>query len=162
MSLPELWSWIESLPIAAHIGATWWFPFLESIHVVASTFVVGSILMVDLRLLGLAACRYPVSRVTREVIPWTIAAFALSTVTGAGMFISQASRYAGNRAFQVKLVLLVFAVLNMIYFHLRTSRGVARWDSGAATIPAARVAGACSLALWIAIVLAGRWIGHLS
>src|ERR687896_99295 len=98
MSLAGLWTWLENLPIAGHIGATWWFPFLESIHVVSATFVVGSILMVDLRLLGLAARAYPVSRITKEVVPWTYRACAVSVATGAGMFISRASHYADNRA----------------------------------------------------------------
>jgi hypothetical protein len=161
MSLSPVWTWLESLPIAADIGGSWWFPLFESIHVLASTFVVGSILMVDLRLLGLAARRYPVSRVTREIVPWTIGACAVSALAGLGMFISQASRYMDNRAFQVKLVLLLLAAVNMAIFHLRTSRGIAKWDMAGQTSPAAKLGGACSLLLWIGIVLSGRWIGHL-
>ena len=161
MSLSYVWTWLEGLPIAAHIGETWWFPFLESIHVVASTFVVGSILMVDLRLLGLAARDCSVSRVTTEMFPWTCGAFALSMVAGLGMFITQANRYMDNRAFQVKLVLLILAGVNMAVFHLRTSRSLAQWDIAAATTFAAKFGGAGSLLLWIGIMLAGRWIGHL-
>lgn len=162
MSLPDVWTWLEGLPLAAHIGETWWFPLLESIHVIASTFVVGSILMVDLRLLGLAARNHSVSRITKEIFPWTCGAFALSMVAGLGMFITQANRYMGNRAFQVKLVLLVLAGVNMAVFHLLTSRGIARWDTAAATTVAAKFGGAGSMLLWIGVMLAGRWIGHLS
>ena len=78
---------LENLRLAQYIGESWWFPFLESIHVVASTFVVGSILMVDLRLLGLAGSRYAISRITRDVLPWTWGAVALSVVAGSGMFV---------------------------------------------------------------------------
>ena len=162
MPLSDFWTWLESLTIATYIGETWWFPFLESIHVIAATFVVGSILMVDLRLLGLAARNHPVSRITKETFLWTGGAFALSTLSGLGMFVGQANRYMGNRAFQVKLVLLVLAGINMAVFHLRTSRSIATWDAAAATTVAAKFGGAGSLLLWISIMLAGRWIGHLS
>jgi hypothetical protein len=162
MSLHDLWTALESLPIAAYIGETWWFPFLESIHVITATFVVGSILMVDLRLLGLAARKYPIARITEEVVPWTLSACALSVIVGIGLFISRAGHYAENVAFQVKMILLILAGMNMAVFHLLTSRRIARWDAPNATTTSARVAGATSLLLWIGVMLAGRWIGHLS
>jgi hypothetical protein len=162
VGLSDLWAWVEALPIAGHIGATWWFPLLESFHVIASTFIVGSILMVDLRLLGLAAVRHPVSRIIREVIPWTYGASAVSVGTGVAMFATRASHYAANQAFQIKMALLLLAGVNMAVFHLISARGMVGWDTAAATTRAAKIAGACSLMLWIGIMLAGRWIGHLS
>jgi hypothetical protein len=161
VSLASFWAWLEGLTIAGYIGESWWFPFLESLHVLTATFVVGSILMVDLRLLGLAARSHSVSRITREIVPWTGGAFALSALTGAGMFITRASHYIDNRAFQVKLVLLILAGLNMAVFHLGTSRSIARWDTAGETTAGSRFAGASSLLLWIGVMLAGRWIGHL-
>ena len=156
------WTWLENLPIALRIGESWWFPFLESIHVLASTFLVGSILMVDLRLLGLAARSHAASRIIREIVPWTWGAFAVSTLAGLGMFIVRADHYVDSRAFQVKAVLLVLVGINMAVFHLGTARGMPRWDTAAVTSAAARFAGACSLLLWVGIMLASRWIGHLS
>ena len=161
MPLANLWIWLETLPISVEIGGSAWFPLFESIHVIAATFVVGSILMVDLRLLGLAARRHPVSRITREVVPWTLGAYALSALAGFGMFVTQATRYAGNRAFQVKFALLLLAGLNMAIFHFRTARNVGAWDTAARTSAAARLGGALSIALWLGVMLAGRWVGHL-
>ena len=161
MPLQHLWTWLEELPISGEIGASWGFPLCESIHVLSSTFILGSILMVDLRLLGLAARNHSVSRIIREVVPWTIASFVVSTISGGCMFMTQSSRYMNNRAFQVKLILLALAVVNMAVFHRWTSRGIARWDTAAVAAPAARLAGGCSLLLWVAVMLAGRWIGHL-
>jgi hypothetical protein len=157
----ELWAWLEALPIAEQIGATWWFPLLESFHVLSSTFIVGSILMVDLRLLNFAGTKYPVTTIIREVIPWTNAASAVSIVTGVAMFSTRASRYAEIPAFQIKMALLVLAAINMAVFHLVSARGIARWDTAAPTTAAARIAGACSLLLWIGIMLSGRWVGHV-
>ena len=161
MPLADLWAWIESQPLSAEIGGSWGFPLCESIHVLAATFVVGSIIMVDLRLLGLSARKYPVSHVAADVIPWTLTAFGVSLLSGLGMFVTQASRYMDNRAFQVKLVLLVLAAINMAVFHRWTSRSIGQWDTDARASAAARLAGGCSLLLWIAVMLAGRWTGHL-
>ena len=160
MPFAEFWTWLEALPLSEHIGFTWWFPFLESIHVLAIALLVGSILMVDLRLLGFAALSYAASRVTRELIPWTWGAFSLAIVTGSGMFLTRAGTYVENPAFLTKLVLLLLAGANMALFQFRTFRDIEGWDAAAETPVAARVAGATSLLLWAGVVLAGRWTGH--
>jgi hypothetical protein len=162
MALVDVWNALENLALSQYLAASIWFPFMEAVHVLASTFLFGSILMVDLRLLGLSGRRYAVSQITGEVVPWTLGACGLSVVAGVGMFITQANHYAGNRAFQIKLGLLVLAGLNMLVFHRRTFRTVGEWDRTERTAPAARLAGACSILLWIGVMLAGRWIGHLS
>ena len=160
MPFTEFWAWLEGLPLSEYIGFTWWFPFLESIHVLAITLLVGSILMVDLRLLGVAALSYAASRVTRELVPWTWGALCVAVVTGTGLFMTRASTYIEHPPFQLKLVFLLLAGANMALFQLRTFRDVEAWDNAAVTPVAARVAGATSLLLWAGVVLAGRWIGH--
>jgi hypothetical protein len=161
MSFTEFLERLQAHPTSQYIGYSWWFPFLESIHVVAITLVVGSILSIDLRLIGIAGLRYSASRMTRELIPWTWGAFSVATVTGLGMFVTRAPVYIQNPAFQVKLVLLVLACANMALFQFRTFRDIANWDTTAVTPIAAKVAGAASLLLWTGILLAGRWTGHI-
>src|SRR5882724_8977351 len=129
MSLVEFWSKLEELPIAQRIGESWWFPLLESVHVVAITLVVGSILMVDLRLIGAAARSYPIERMSQELVPWTWVAFIVALVTGLGLFITQAGRYMENPAFKIKLILLLLAGVNVTLFHFGVFRSVADWDS---------------------------------
>jgi hypothetical protein len=160
--MSDFWYWLEMLPLAARIGESWWFPLLESIHVLTAMFVVGSILCVDLRLLGLAAMRYPATRFTRELLTWTWGAFALALVSGLGMFITRAGHYATNRAFQAKLVLLALAALNMLLFQYLGRRDIAQWETASRTSTGARFAGAASLLCWVGVTLAGRWTGHLS
>ena len=155
------WSWLETLPLAEHIGFTWWFPFLESLHVLGVGLVVGSILMVDLRLLGVTALSVPASRMTRELIRWTWGAFVLAVFTGFGMFMTRAGTYIANPAFQIKLLFLLLAGVNMAWFQFRTLRGVAGWDTAARPPRAARIAGIASLVLWIGVIFAGRWVGHI-
>lgn len=155
------WESVQALPLSEHIGFTWWFPFLESIHVLAMGFVVGTILMVDLRLLGVAALRYPTSLMTRELIPWTWAGFIIAAVTGLGLFMTRPTGYVINTAFQIKFMLLPLAALNMAWFQFRTMRDVELWDTDAVPPPAAKIAGVASLVLWAGILLAGRWTGHI-
>jgi len=159
--MTEIWDWIGALPLSATIAEGWGFPFCESLHVVGATFVMGSILMLDLRLLGIAGRRYPISQIIREIVPWTLAAFAMAVVFGVGLFITQPGRYMANRAFQIKLVLLVLAIVNMLVFHFWSKRRIAAWDTAETASGAARLAGACSLVLWVGVMLAGRWVGHL-
>ena len=158
--MSDFWTWLETRPIAMAIGPTWLFPFFESVHVLAATFVVGSILMLDLRLLGFAGRSYSVTQIARDVIRWTIGAFIVAVSSGLAMFITQPTRYMDNPAFRVKLVLLLFAVLNMVVFHSWSKRSIAGWNTGRAS-PAARWAGGVSLVLWIGVMLSGRWTGHL-
>ncbi len=162
MPISELWLWLEGLPLSQDIGISWWFPFLESIHVVAITFLVGSILMVDLRLLGVTALGYAASRITRELVPWTWGAFVLSLPTGFGMFMTRAAHYAGNPAFQIKMIFLLLAGANMALFQFRSIKNIESWDDAKATPLAARIAGAASLLLWAGVIFAGRWTGHLN
>jgi hypothetical protein len=135
------------------------FPWIESVHVLVITFVVGSIAVVDLRLLGLASRNDTLLRMTREIVPWTVGAFVVAALTGSLLFISAAERYWENWYFKAKLVLLVCAGINMLVFHFATSRRMAEWDRSGKIPPAARLAGALSLAFWVLIIFFGRWVG---
>jgi hypothetical protein len=135
------------------------FPLLESLHVMALSVVFGTIIIVDLRLLGLASTRRPVTRVTAELLRWTWSAFAAAAVTGALMFLTNARVYANNTSFRVKMLLLALAGLNMIIFHRTALRTIARWDRDSATPGASKSAAALSMVLWVGIIVAGRVIG---
>jgi len=161
MPFDEFWDWIQGLPLSQYIGFSYWFPLLESIHVLAVTLVVGSIVWVDLRLLGVAGLSYPASRMARELIPWTWAAFCVAAVTGTGLFATRAGAYLENPAFQIKLGLLLLAFVNMTVFQFRTFRDIASWDTASVPPRSAKLAGAASLLLWAGVVLAGRWTGHI-
>ena len=149
------------LPIAQEIGATWWFPLMESLHVLSLVIMLGAILMLDLRVLGWTALRYSISSLNRELVPWSAAAFLVANVTGLAMFITRASNHVENPAFQIKMLLLLLAGINIVFFHFRVLNTVSQWDSQARAPRAARLAAASSLMLWIGVTLAGRWIGHI-
>ncbi|HYP79939.1 MAG TPA: DUF6644 family protein [Steroidobacteraceae bacterium] len=133
-------------------------PFVESAHVLAIATVFGTILIVDLRLLGWAGAHRPFSVVSREMLPKTWVAFAAAVVTGALMFAPNAITYYGNTAFRLKMLALVLAGLNMAVFHLLTARSP-NWEDNAHPPAPGRVAAVLSIALWVAIIFLGRWIG---
>ena len=162
MSLGEVMHWLQGLSLSTAIAeSTWLFPTLETLHVVAIGLVVGTILFVDLRLLGLAWRRDDVRELAGSLLPLTWTAFGLAVGTGGLMFLSNAVRYSGNPAFLVKLALLALAGVNMALFHAGAFRTVERWRTTLPTPVQARAAASLSLVLWVAIVGFGRWIGFL-
>jgi len=157
--LIPLLDWLEHTPLAVAIAqSTWAFPAIETVHVIALTLTIGTVLILDLRLLGLASLQHPYVAIRRDVQPWTWAAFGFAVVSGSLMFISQASEYFANTAFRIKLVLLALAGLNMLSFELIIRRRAAACEKGSAPWPG-RIAALLSLVFWIAIVFFGRRIG---
>ncbi len=156
----NFFQWLYDTPLAEMVRANeLLFPWFESVHVLAITLVFGSIAIVDLRLLGITSRNRPVSRLIREVLPVTWCAFAVAVITGGTLFTSNAVAYSHNFPFQMKMVLMLLAGLNMVVFHLVTYRGVSQWDDAPRTPFAARFAGGFSIAVWLGIVAFGRWIG---
>jgi hypothetical protein len=159
MTLVQMLTALEHQPFAVAIAeSTWLFPFFESLHVLALTVVVGSVFMMDMRLLGIGNRQRAVSELTASVLPWTWSAFAVAAFAGLCLFSSKATTYYGNVPFRLKVVCLAAAAVNMLVFHLFTARDIGRWDRGMPPF-GARVAGGVSVALWITIVALGRWIG---
>jgi hypothetical protein len=143
-------------------GETGWeylFPNLETLHVISLTVVFGSILMVDLRLLGITERSRTVTKLAAEVLPYTWIAFACAAATGSFMFISKASTYIHNLDFQLKFLCMFLAGINMFVFHFGAYRHVQDWDAQLPTPVAAKVSGAISLLLWTGVIFFGRWIG---
>lgn len=161
MEIDRALAWLQATPVAQAIAENEiLFPWIESVHVLAIVLVVGTISIVDLRLLGVASRDLTVRRLMRDIIPYTWGAFAVAVVTGALMFSSDAVHYAHNFFFRGKLVLLALAGLNMVVFHFVGIGDIERWDVGTGRPPiAARAAATISLLVWIAVVAFGREIG---
>ncbi|AXC11878.1 putative membrane protein [Acidisarcina polymorpha] len=160
--LLHLCQWIYQTHLSVAIrGSVWVFPIIESIHVLGITVLVGTIAVVDLRLLGIVMKREPVSSIARQILPWTWAGFGLMFVTGLLLSIAEAATNYYNLAFRIKLVLLLLVGLNPLIFHLSVYRRVSNWDVSAVTPVRARLAAVCSLVLWSGIIVAGRMIAYL-
>ena len=144
--------WLAGLPPAALLrDSTWAYPFVEILHIVGFVVLAGSIFVVDLRLVGVGRV-VPMDALLRFVLPWTIGSTAVVVPTGTLLFMAHAPELATNLALQVKLALLVLALLNAASFHhaMRTGRVLhARW------------AGATSMVLWLGVIAAGRLIAYV-
>jgi hypothetical protein len=135
------------------------FPIMESVHVMALAVVFGTIMVVDLRLLGFASTHRPFARMSSELLRITWGAFVVAAATGTLMFMTNARVYVGNTSFRVKMVLLALAGINMAIFHLTTGRSVARWSQEPAAPGLGKITATLSLALWVGVIFAGRVIG---
>ncbi|BBC73899.1 conserved hypothetical protein [Altererythrobacter sp. B11] len=160
---PEnIWQSLEYSGVGTFIAeSTWAFPTIETIHVIALVTVVGTIAVMDLRLLGLASIRSSITQMTQDTLKWTWAAFVLAAISGSLLFVSKASSYVINPYFLWKMVMLALAGLNMMYFHFITQRTLKDWDvHGTGPVPAmVKVAGLLSLIFWVLVVFFGRAIG---
>jgi hypothetical protein len=159
MELDPFFKWLEETELAQFIQLSdWAFPTIESVHVIAIALVVGSIAIIDLRLVGVASRGLAVSEVMKDSLPCVWIAFTVAAMSGSLMFISAAASYAHNFPFQAKMLLMLLAGANMLVFERIVVRDVASWDIKRPAV-AARVCGALSLVFWISIVACGRWIG---
>ena len=150
--------WLEATRLGTTISQSWWlFPAIESIHMFGIVSVVGATAILDLRLMGVSFRKESVSEMVRGTLGWALYGFGLMFVTGALMFVSEATKCYTNTGFRWKMLLLVFAGLNALAFHFGAYRSVERWKNGATPF-AAKFAGACSILLWFGIVAMGRWI----
>jgi hypothetical protein len=155
-------TWLEETPLAVSIAtSSYLFPIVETIHVIGVGLVVGTMGIVDLRLLGFASTKRTVRDVASHMLPIAWSGFGIAAISGTLMFISSATHYAENISFQLKLLVLVLAGINMLVFHLLTWRSIALWDDAHKPPTSARFAGAVSLSCWIVIVFLGRWIGFV-
>ena len=117
------------------------FPWIESVHVLMITAVVGTIAVVDLRLIGVAAHRRGARQLTVDMLPFTWVAFVLAAITGFLLFSSNAPAYWANWPFRLKMCALALAGLNMAVFHLTAYRKIGHWDDALPPPLAVRIAG---------------------
>ena len=158
------------LPLLEWLAATEWsvalheslymYPLVESAHVLSLTLFVGLTAMMDLRLLGLTLRHVPISQITSRLLPWIRVGFAIMVGTGILLFYAIPVRNYQNVFFRVKMLMLILAGINVWYFHNRTERTVADWDTAVRTPRAARFAAIASLVLWGSIVVTGRMIAY--
>lgn len=135
------------------------YPFVESLHVIAVALVFGSIMVVDLRLLGLASVNRPFTRVGLDLLKLTWVGFALAVFTGILLFLPNASSIYQNPNFQIKMLLILLAGVNMAIMEGVVGRDLAIWDTHAKPPTPARLCGFLSLAFWTGVIVFGRLIG---
>ena len=151
---------LEASGLATKIrDSVYLFPMIESTHVIGLALVFGTIAIIDLRLLGIASTQRSFQRMASDILKWTWAAFALTALTGALMFITNASVYYHNFFFRTKMLMLVLTGINMLFFELSAGRTIHGWDQAPSAPRAGKAVAVLSLALWIGVICMGRLIG---
>jgi hypothetical protein len=130
------------------------FPVAEAVHLLGLSLLGGAVLVVDLRMLGLGLTRQSIAELARHMRPWLIAAVVVMVTTGTLLFLSEAIKCYYNTSFWVKITTLPFAIV----FTLVVRQRVALAESFDTTARS-RLVGGVSLALWLTVAAAGRWIG---
>jgi hypothetical protein len=132
------------------------FPTLECIHIIGFAFSVGTIAMIDFRLLGLWMRRQTAAELADDLAPWTLAGLAMMLLSGPLLFSSDPDMYYLNHSFQFKMVCLLLAIVFNYTIHRKTV------SAGATASPLRSKLVAClSLALWTGVIAGGLFIGFV-
>lgn len=135
-------------------------PMIQTVHILGISAIMGSTVLLDLRLLGLALRSHPLPELTRRLMPWTWWALPFLFVSGIVFVLARPQRYAMNPVFRAKYMILAPALLLTLAFHLVSIKDPAYWESTTARRALGRAVGAASLLLWLGVVMAGRWIAY--
>jgi hypothetical protein len=134
------------------------YPLIETVHVLSIAVIVGTVVPLDLRVLGLILNQEAVTRVARALLPTTWYGFLIMVLTGLPLFAAQAVDLYSNPAFRLKIMLLALAGSNALLFHSTTYRTVGDWDYANVAPRSARAFAVTSIVLWSAIIISGRLI----
>jgi hypothetical protein len=137
----------------------WLYPIVEIVHLTGIALLVGSIAMLDLRLLGISNS-LPVRRLASHILPFTAASFLLIVPSGFAMFVAHASDFLQSEVFILKICLILAAGVNAAVFHVGVFRGASDWDVNRMPPPVARLCAALSLLLWISVIACGRLLAY--
>lgn len=148
--------WVDQTSLSAAIKATTWvFPLVETFHILALSVLLGTVFLLDLRLLGLAIRHWSPAQIMAQVRPMMNWAVGIILVTGILLFVAEPRKCFDNAAFGPKMIFLALALLVQYTVYRRAGLITAR-------IPVwARVAGTVSFALWFAVAVCGRAIGFV-
>ena len=137
----------------------WAYPIVETLHITGLAIVYGSIVVVDLRLLGLSR-GVSVSHLARHALPWTVGAFFLVMATGLMMFTAHTQDFLGNRIFILKMGLILTGAVNAAMLHAGALRSVAGWDTTVMPPDRVRIAAAVSIVVWTGVIACGRFLAY--
>lgn len=157
-SLLPFFEWCEATALGQVVRTSvWLFPAIEAVHLLGLCALGGTLLVVDLRMLGAGLTRQPLGALAGAVQPWLAGSVVLLVATGVPLFLSEALKCFYNPSFWVKMVTLPLALAFTFTVRRRVAAHPGR-DTSALT----RLVATVSLLLWFTVAAAGRWIGFSS
>jgi Family of unknown function (DUF6644) len=154
--------WLAHTPVSQTIQkVSWIIPTVQTIHILSIGVVISSMVLLDLRVLGIAARAQSLPSISGRLLPWAWCALIVLLLSGLVMITGEPGRSLVNLIFQVKMALVLLAA-GLTFFLQRSLRNIAAVAGAEAyNAPAgAKAIAAFSLAVWITIVFAGRWIAY--
>jgi len=138
------------------------YPVVEGLHLISLVFSFGLILLTDLRLIGFFLPTVPVHDVLQKLRPWLIGGFVVTFITGFLLVFVNGPSLMNTWVFPLKLLLILIAGLNAVWFEIKFGRRVTEWGYHAKSPQGAKIAGWISLATWSLVVICGRLIPYLN
>ena len=160
-TLNQICVWLDGTALSQAIQVTnWVVPTVQTIHILTVAMVASSVLMIDLRLVGLFWADRPINEVSARFLPLVWWPLPMLLATGAIMIIGEPARSLKNPAFQLKMTLLVAALVVTGLFQVLERRHAAFGDLNSGPRAAAAAVAIVSMLLWSSIIFAGRWIAY--
>jgi len=151
--------WLSNTPVSLKIQTILWIiPAVQTVHILSVSFVMASMAMLDLRLMGIAGKRQPIARMVDRFVPWVWRVLLILATTGAILIVGEPERELLNSMFRAKMAMLATVLVITFVVQRRSNRDAQFWETRRV---AATAVGCVSLLLWVGIVSAGRWIAYM-
>lgn len=168
--MPEFFTSIADLLEGSFLqaGALWTLrtvpgfpPIIQTVHILGIAVLMGTVVMLNLRVLGLAVRSQLLSEMTARIMPWVWWALISNFISGAFFLFARPYRYFNNPIFGWKVFFLVPAVLLTIYFYWRSNQQTNYWELNQKRIWTSKAIALMSLVCWLMVAMAGRWIAYV-
>ncbi len=161
MDLLHFAQWLNETPLSVFLRENdWAFALIETVHILGLGLSVGTILWVDLRLVGLTMTRYRATEVINQIEPWAIKGFIVMFVSGTLLLLAEPEKCYTRTSFRLKVLMLILAGINILYFNKRVRSTLRECGQDVILPLRARAVGYVSMVLWLGIIFCGRWMAY--
>jgi hypothetical protein len=148
----------KSSGIFAFMNTAWGWPFFESLHYLGLTVLLATVGLFDVRMLGFAKS-IPLAAM-HKFVPLGVVAYVVNIVTGFCFFVSAPDQYAFNPVFQLKVLCMLIAGINVVIFYTTSAQAIKALPTDANVPLVAKIIAATSLTSWLAVIVFGRLITY--
>jgi hypothetical protein len=161
-SLHAFTDWLSNTSFSQLLqNVAWIIPAVQSVHIICIAIVMGSVALIDLRLLNVTGRSQSIASMTNRLLPWVWVALVILLITGSLLAIAEPVRSLENPAFQAKMLMILCVGALTLFFQKMVRGDVAFWELSPARRTTAKMTAIVSILLWVAIVFAGRWIAYM-
>ncbi len=160
-ALLEFATWLDGVSWTNALHESFYmYNWIETTHVLTLTLSLGMLLMIDLRMLGLALTNVPASRIAERLDKPMLIGFGVMLITGVLLYSAIPIRTTQSLWFRIKVILLIAAAINAWLFRRHMLAAAHSWDSDPVPPRRTRIGAGLSLALWAGVIVTGRFIAY--